>query len=318
MAERHTLTGNIQRHENFRSRVLGNEREILVYLPPGYRRSTTHRYPVLYLQDGQNVFDAATAFGGVEWRADEAAQLLIKQGLIEPLIIVAIANAGDERIHEYTPTKGRLHEGGKSRARSRGLLRKYARFVVEEVKPFIDQTYRTQPENEATGIAGSSLGGLAALLLGLWFPEVFTRIAALSPSIWWDDCVIYRIVEELEYLPRASRIWLDTGTSEEGWERAARLRDLLGERGWRLYGNLQYGEVPGAEHNEAAWAQRFESVLRYLYPPAPPRLKKARPPKILVRHLEPPEPSLQLIRPLPVPEGQRDEMPEELEVPTAR
>ena len=216
----HTLTGNIQRHSGFPSRILGNEREVLVYLPPGYRRTTVQRYPVLYLQDGQNVFDAATAFGGVEWRVDETAQELIKQRLVEPLIIVAVANAGEDRIHEYAPSKGRIEPDGKSRKRSRGLLRKYGRFLVEELKPFIDRTYRTQPEKEATGIGGSSLGGLASLLLGLWYPDTFTRIAALSPSVWWDDCLVYRLVEEMEFMAGRGRLWLDTGTHEEGWERA--------------------------------------------------------------------------------------------------
>src|SRR6266700_6869575 len=103
---RHTLTENIQRHRQFPSRTLGNRRDILVYLPPGYRRLLRRRYPVLYLQDGQNVFDAATAFAGVEWGVDETAERLIQQKLIEPLIIVAVANTGEERIHEYAPTPG--------------------------------------------------------------------------------------------------------------------------------------------------------------------------------------------------------------------
>src|SRR5204862_202130 len=91
---RHTLTGNIHRHRQFPSRTLGNRRDILVYLPPGYRRFLRRRYPVFYLQDGQNLFDAATAFAGVEWSVDETAQRLIRRKLIEPIIIVAIANTG--------------------------------------------------------------------------------------------------------------------------------------------------------------------------------------------------------------------------------
>src|SRR5678816_3887407 len=98
---RHTLTGNIHRHRQFPSRTLGNRRDILVYLPPGYRRFLRRRYPVFYLQDGQNLFDAATAFAGVEWGVDETAQRLIRRKLIEPIIIVAIANTGPDRIHEF-------------------------------------------------------------------------------------------------------------------------------------------------------------------------------------------------------------------------
>src|SRR5947209_17333830 len=100
---KHTLTGNIKRHRAFLSKILENRRDILVYLPRGYRRFSRRRYPVLYLQAGQNVFDAATSFAGAEWGFDETAQRLIRKNLIEPLIIVAIANTGDDRVHEYAP-----------------------------------------------------------------------------------------------------------------------------------------------------------------------------------------------------------------------
>lgn len=278
----HTFTGNIQQHPQFASRFLREPRDVLVYLPPGYRRSTRRRYPVLYLHDGQNVFDAATAFGGVEWNADESAQRLINRRLMEPVIIVAVANVGEERIHEYTPTRGVIDENAKRKKRSRGLLRKYGRFLTEELKPFIDRTYRTRPEAEFTGLGGSSLGGLATLVLGLWFPQVFNRLAVLSPSIWWDDCVVYKMVDELpEKLPL--KIWLDTGTHEPGWERGAVLRDKLVEKGWRLYDDLQFTEVEGADHSEAAWAARFEQVLRFLYPAPPPGVREPLPkPRVLV------------------------------------
>lgn len=272
----HTLTGNIQQHPQFASRFLPTPRDVLVYLPPGYRRSTRRRYPVLYLHDGQNVFDAATAFGGVEWNVDESAQRLINRRLVEPVIIVAVANTGEQRIHEYAPTRGVIDDSAKRKKRSRGLLRKYGRFLTEELKPFIDREYRTKTEAEFTGLGGSSLGGLATLVLGLWFPQVFNRLAVLSPSIWWDDCVIYKMVDELEEkLPL--KIWLDTGTHEPGWERGAVLRDKLIEKGWRLYDDLQFTEVEGADHSEAAWAARFEEVLRFLYPPAPPGMREPLP-----------------------------------------
>lgn len=274
--KKHTLTGNIHEHLGFASRLLRNERDVLVYLPTGYRRSPRRRYPVLYLHDGQNVFDAATSFAGVEWGADESAQRLIRQGLIEPLIIVAIANTGEDRIHEYAPTRGMIDSGAKRKKRSRGQLRRYGRFLLEELKPFIDREYRTKPEAEWTGLGGSSLGGLATLALGLWFPEAFRRLAVMSPSIWWDDCAIYRIVDELEEkLPL--KIWLDTGTYEAGWERAAVLRDRLVEKGWRLYEDLQFAEIAGADHSEGAWAARFEAVLRFLYPPLSPEAKTGKP-----------------------------------------
>jgi predicted alpha/beta superfamily hydrolase len=281
MGAEHTLTGNIQQHAQFESRSLHNRRDVLVYLPPGYSRALRRRYPVLYLQDGQNMFDAATAFGGVEWGADETAQRSIQRKWIEPLIIVAVANTGNNRIHEYAPTRGVIETTATRTRRSRGGLRRYGRFLIEELKPFIDRTYRTRPDGESTGLGGSSLGGLATLALGLWYPQVFSRLAVLSPSIWWDECVICRMVDELpEKLPL--KIWLDTGTEEPGWERARDLRDRLVERGWRLDDDLQFTEVTGAGHSEGAWAARFESVLRYLYPPTPPGSKAPLPrPRVL-------------------------------------
>ncbi|HEY7221449.1 MAG TPA: alpha/beta hydrolase-fold protein [Candidatus Binatia bacterium] len=274
MGSNHTLTGNIQQHPQFESRILHNQRDVLVYLPPVYSRAFRRRYPVLYLHDGQNIFDAATSFAGVEWGADETAQRAIQKKWIEPLIIVAVANTGKNRIHEYAPTRGVIEATATRKRRSRGSLRRYGRFLIEELKPFIDRTYRTRPDAESTGLGGSSLGGLATLALGLWFPQVFSRLAVLSPSIWWDECVICRMVDELpQKLPL--KIWLDTGTEEPGWERARDLRDRLVNKGWRLDDDLQYSEAVGAGHSEGAWAARFESVLRYLYPPMPPGLKGA-------------------------------------------
>jgi len=265
MEDKHTLTGIIQSHPQFESRILRNRRDVLVYLPPGYGRARRRRYPVLYLHDGQNVFDAATSYAGVEWGADETAQRLIEIKLIEPLVIVAVANTGRQRIHEYAPTRGVIDSNVRGQRRSRGWLRRYGRFLIEELKPFIDRTYRTRIDAGSTGLGGSSLGGLATLALGLWFPSVFNRLAILSPSVWWDDGVACRMVNALPHkLPL--KIWLDTGTREPGWELARELRDQLVAKGWQLNRDLQYTEVEGGDHSERAWAARFEAVLRFLYP----------------------------------------------------
>jgi predicted alpha/beta superfamily hydrolase len=263
---KHTLTGNIKRHRAFPSKILGNRRDVLVYLPRGYRHLSRRRYPVLYLHDGQNVFDAATSFAGVEWGVDETAERLIRQNLIEPLIIVAVANTGEERVHEYAPTRGVIDAKAKRKKRSRGLARQYAHFLMEELKPYIDRKYRANPDAECTGLGGSSLGGLVTLAIGILYPQVFGRLMVMSPSIWWDDFAIYRLVGSIQQkLPL--KIWLDTGTAEPGWEQARELRNRLLEKGWKLHKDLQYMEAQGADHSEAAWATRVEPALRFLFPP---------------------------------------------------
>ena len=264
---KHTLTGNIKRHAGFPSRILGNRRDVLVYLPRGYLRLSQRRYPVLYLNDGQNVFDAATSFSGVEWSVDETAERLIKESLIEPLIIVAVANIGEERIHEYAPTRGVIDAKAKRKKRSKGLAQKYGQFLIGELKPYIDRKYRTNPDAEFTGLGGSSLGGLVTLAIGILYPHAFSRLMVMSPSIWWDDFTIYRLVDSIEHKP-SLKIWLDTGTAEPGWEQVRELVKRLVEKGWNLPKDLQYMEAQSADHSEAAWAARVQLALQFLFPPA--------------------------------------------------
>ncbi len=258
----HTLTGDIRTHKDFPSLFLGRDRDIVVYLPPAYEADPSKRYPVLYLHDGQNLFDGATSFiPGQEWRVDETAQTLIEQGKIRPLIIVGINNT-DRRIDDYTPSfSWTLLKGGNADL--------YGRMIVEELKPFIDRTYRTLPND--TGLGGSSLGGLVSLHLGITYPELFTKLAVISPSVWWGG---RRLLREVEALPdkTAARIWVDIGTqegkhSEETVEETRMLRDALIAKGWVLGQDLSYFEDEGAQHNEAAWAGRFDRVLQFLYPP---------------------------------------------------
>jgi predicted alpha/beta superfamily hydrolase len=256
-AVEHTLTGDVRTHEAFRSRYLEHDRTIVVYLPPGYDARTTDRYPVLYLHDGQNLFDRATSIGE-EWQVDETAQRLILAGEIEPIIVVGIYNTGAHRIDEYAPTAG--PDGG-------GRADDYGRMLVEELKPFIDRTYNTLPSAASTAVGGSSLGGLLTMHLGLRYPTAFSRLAVLSPSVWWDDREILREVEALPgKLPE--RIWLDAGTGEgeQVLADARALRDALVAKGWIVGEDLAYLEAPGGEHNEQSWAARIEGVLKFLFP----------------------------------------------------
>jgi len=223
------------------------------------------------------VQDNATRFGinfatrgkvkviaGVEWGVDETAQRLIHRKLIEPLIIVAVANIGEERLHEYAPTPAVIEPKDHPRKHSRGLARIYGQFLIEELKPFIDRKYRTKPEAESTALGGSSLGGLATLAIGIFYSEVFTRLIVMSPSIWWDDYAIFRLVGILGEKPPL-KIWLDTGTAEPGWELTRELCKYLVDKGWRPGVDLAYLEVKGADHSEAAWAARVEPALRFLF-----------------------------------------------------
>jgi predicted alpha/beta superfamily hydrolase len=258
-----SYAGGFHMHAHFVSKILPSPRNVIVYLPPGYEENPTARYATLYMHDGQNLFDGETAYvAGHDWKMARTAERLIVESRIEPLIIVGIWNTGVQRMGEYTPSRDAGVGDG-------GLLPKYGRLIVEELKPFIDQRYRTKPEREHTGIGGSSLGGLASLLLGLHHSETFSRIAAVSPSLWWDQGVAYRLIQNLKRKP-ASRIWLDMGTKESsnGVASVRLMRDLLIELGWRLRADLFYHEARGGKHSEADWAKRVGMILRKLYPAA--------------------------------------------------
>ncbi len=248
-------------HPGFQSDFLRAGHDIIVYLPPGYAVERTRRYPVLYMNDGQNMFDRATSFAHTEWGVDETAQALIDAGEIEPLIIVGIYNAGAYRLDEYTPTRDAARKAG-------GKAHLYGRMLVEELKPFIDLTYRTLPSAMNTGLGGSSLGGLVSLFLGLKYSTVFGKLAILSPSVWWDNRFIVRRILALTRKPML-RVWLSTGTEEgpDVAEAARRVCDAMVRKGWRLADDLAYTEFIGARHHESAWAAQVEFFLRYLFPP---------------------------------------------------
>jgi predicted alpha/beta superfamily hydrolase len=263
----HTLTGDIRYHKGFHSKILNNDRDVVVYLPPGYDKDKRKGYSVLYLQDGQNLFDGATSFiPGQEWRVDETAQSIIAAGKIEPLMIVGINNAGKDRVNEYTPAADARYKAG-------GQADQYGRMLVEELKPFIDANYRTLKDAAHTGIGGSSLGGLVSMYLGLKYKDVFSKVAVVSPSVWWADNQIVHYVEALPQKPKL-RIWLDIGTKEgrnpdeakQTTESARVLKETLIRKGWHEGQDLKYFEAEGAEHNERAWAARTDKILEFLFP----------------------------------------------------
>jgi enterochelin esterase-like enzyme len=252
----------LEKHERFASRFLPGERAVTVYLPPGYDAEAERRYPLLILHDGQNLFDPETSFvRGRTWQIAEGADAALAAGEIEPLIIAGVANAGERRLAEYTPTRN-WRMGGGDAAR-------YADLLIRELLPFLHERYRLRSGPEETAVGGSSLGGLVSLWLGLRYPETFGKLAVLSPSVWWNHRSILNAVNDLApALPRHPRLWLDVGTAEG--RRTVADAELLDARlrthGWRPGRDLHFEVVPGGSHDEAAWARRVAPMLRFLFP----------------------------------------------------
>lgn len=235
---------------------LGNQRQLRIYLPPGYARDTAQRYPVLYMHDGQNLFDPATAAYGAAWEMASVMDRLIASGEMPPVIIVGIDNNAD-RIPEYTPCCDPQYGGGKIDA--------YLAFITDTVKPWVDTHLRTRPERECTALMGSSLGGLASVYMAQKRPDVFSMAASLSGSFWWNQQALIR--QPPAHLP--VRFYLDAGTSSDGLEQTEKMRDALLAQGYRAHTELEFDAAEGAIHNERSWAARVERPLRWLFATRP-------------------------------------------------
>ena|SRR5579859_1593248 len=252
----------LKMHRGFRSRILPDKRDLIVYLPPGYDADAVRRYPVLYMHDGQNLFDPATSFiKGRTWQVREAADAAIEAGEVEPLIIVGIYNTGERRLAEYTHEKDWQMGGGEAD--------RYGALLTRELMPWIAEHYRVKPGREQTGLGGSSLGGLVSLYLGLRYPEKFGRLAVLSPSVWWNHKSILGVLNETApFLHHKPRIWLDVGDHEG--RMTLRDTELLSKRllanGWAEDETLHYEKVRGGTHEESSWATRVGPLLRFLFP----------------------------------------------------
>jgi predicted alpha/beta superfamily hydrolase len=253
--------GRIERISGFTSQILGNSREVTVYLPAGYDEREDRRYPVLYMHDGQNLFDAIRAYvPGNHWRLQEAADTVIGERTAEPMIIVGVDHAGPGRADEYTPVRDEKHKTG-------GRAEDYARMLIEELKPVIDARFRTLPDAANTAVGGSSLGGLVSLYLLLHHPDVFGRGAVMSPSVWWGDRAILAAVDAFAGSPL--RMWLDIGGREgpEALNDARELRERIARKGWSEE-TFRFFEDRRGDHSERAWARRSRQMLEFLFPPA--------------------------------------------------
>lgn len=245
------ITGTLKYHRQMQWEGL-DARDVIVWLPPSYEKDTHKRYPVLYMHDGQNIIDPKTSSFGFDWQADEVSDSLIKAGKMDEIIIVGIYNTKD-RTAEYSYT---------------GLGRSYMRFIVEKLKPLIDNTYRTLPDRNNTATMGSSMGGLISFMLIWEYPEVFSKAASLSPAFK---------IQELNYLPyitsyngpkKELRIYIDNGGI--GLEKrllpgVEETVSVLKGKGYKEGDDLMVYYDKNAEHNEPAWAKRLHIPLQFLF-----------------------------------------------------
>ena len=233
---------------------LRNRRDLVVYVPPSYDAAPARRYPVLYMQDGQNLFDPATSYAG-HWQLGATLAHHATQGL--EVIVVGVPNTGLRRLDEYSPHRDLIRGGGDGD--------RYVSFLVETVKPMIDRELRTVRAPTATAIAGSSLGGLIALYALFRSPWTFGAAGVLSPALWFADGAIFDYVRDAQ--PPGSRVHLDIGTAEgpDAMHDTRQLRDLLMAQGFEPGRTLSYCEDIDARHQERAWARRFRVVLPFLF-----------------------------------------------------
>jgi len=260
-----TVVGDLRLHE-FESRVLANKRFLRVWLPPDYDapQNRDRHYPIFYLNDGQNLFEGPTSFTGVDWRVDESADQLIRDGQIPPLIIVGIDNARDDRMKEYLPY--RMLNPPVLRPRGK----RYPEFLLNEVMPFLYQRYRIARGPENTGLGGSSLGALISLYAVMDRPGMFGRLLLESASLFVSNRRLLKYSRYFRQWPK--RIFIAIGTREAGREDKDQqvvgdVREL--ERIIRRAGlddtRLLVKIDEGAGHNEAEWAKRFPEALRFLF-----------------------------------------------------
>lgn len=258
-------TGDLRLHR-LRSRVFHNVRFLRVWLPPGYDapENSGQHYPVFYLNDGQNLFETSTAFGGVEWQVDETADRLIREGTVPPMIIVGIDNTGRARIREYMPYRSL----NPIMMRVRGM--RYPDFLMQEVMPYIARRYRTASGAENAGLGGSSLGALISLYTVMSRPGIFGRLLLESPSLWASNRQLLRESVNVQWWPE--RVFVGAGTAETGRaDRDQRMVNDVHELSAVLrragLGDNRFRELikDGANHSERSWAERFPEALSFLF-----------------------------------------------------
>jgi len=226
------------------SRHTGHTRYVRVYTPPGYFENHLKRYPVLYMHDGSNLFFPDESFLGTTWEVDETMELLDAMSVIDKALVVGIY--ADQRTDEYTQPG---YEG-------------YGSFIVDELKPRIDASFRTLTAADKTAVMGSSLGGVVSMYLAWQWPEVFGKAACLSSTFTWRDDLMERIGVEPA---RNLRLYLDSGWPGDNYEVNRSMRDLLVSRGYVEGKDLLYLAFPNDLHSERYWAMRCHIPFQFLF-----------------------------------------------------
>jgi predicted alpha/beta superfamily hydrolase len=244
----------------FHSTTLGNDRDVWVYLPPTYLENARVKLPVVYMHDGQNLFDPTLAFGGNEWKVDETMNDAAESGSIREAIVIGVGNTS-ARMDEYTPTFDASEGFG-------GKGDKYLTMLVTELKPVVDGALRTETARESTAIMGSSLGGLISSYAGTTRMDTFGLIGALSPSTWWDSTVIIKDVAATKgKSPLPLKVYVDSGdsgTSSDDMTNTKQLAQTYRDVGYVDGTTLDYLVQKGATHSEVYWAQRLPGALQFL------------------------------------------------------
>lgn len=249
-------SGRLVKVNGFWSPQLGNSRTLVIYLPPSYSENPLKRYPVLYMHDGQNLFEAATSAFGTEWQVDENIDAAVGAGHMDEIIVVGISNTAN-RIWEYTPCCDATYGGGGADM--------YERFLIDTVKPYVDQNLRTLPGKDSTAVMGSSLGGLLSFYLARRNPSVFGKGGCLSSSFWWNnEALTVEVEQSTAHIPVT--FYLDAGTSNDGLPQTTRMDNALLADGYVQGRDLSFFTAQGGSHNEASWAARVHVPLEFLFP----------------------------------------------------
>lgn len=246
-----TITGKYVHINNFDAKQI-QDRDIIIWLPPDYNSADSKRYPVLYMHDGQNIFNPATSTLGFDWRIDEIADSLISIGEVPSFIVVGIYNSG-RRFYEYSNTE----EGNR-----------YMDFIVNELKPFIDKHFKTFSDRENTFVGGSSMGGLISFMLGWVYPEVFSKMLCISPAFKIRNVDYVSVIKNYSGQKKNLKIYIDNGGIGLESELQAGIDEMLKvlfEKGYKLNEDIIWFKDQKAEHNEIAWSKRAPKFLKFLF-----------------------------------------------------